>query len=233
MAGNGSGLWAGSAAPGPGLVPGKRRRVRPARVWAGLAVAVVCAVVFVVAARGADDRVTVLAVVRPVQAGQVVSRVDLSEVDLRGNPAAGVVRASEVDRVVGRVAVVPLTPGALLAPGQVGDAAAFPPAGRSLVAVLVKDGAAPSGLTAGQRVAVVPGPGQGSGRTDTPTGSPTGSGAAGAGTPGLVVSVRDAGPSSGGGLVVTVLMDAQAAAAVAVLMDPRVVVLAPQEGGAR
>lgn len=228
VAGNGSGLWASSAVPGPGLVPGKRRRVRPARLWAGVAVAVVCAVVFVVAARGADDRVTVLAVARPVQAGQVVGPGDLSEVDLRGNSVAGVVRASQRDQVVGRVAVVPLLPGSLLAPGQVGDAAGFPPAGRSLVAVLVKDGAAPSGLTAGQRVAVVPGPGQNSGRTDVPSGSPTG-----AGTAGLVVAVRDAGPSSGGGLVVTVLIDAQAAPAVAVLADPRVVVLAPQEGGAR
>lgn len=224
-------MWAGSAVPGPGLVPGKRRRVRPARVWAGVVVAVVCAAVFVVAARGGEDRVAVLSVARPVQAGQAVSPADLSEVELRGDRPPGVVPASEADRVVGRVAVVPLMPGALLAPGQVGDAAGFPPAGRSLVAVLVKDGSAPPAVAVGQRVAVVPGPG--AGRTDPQAGSPTGAAAPGAGTSGLVVSVRDAGPSSGGGLVVTVLVDVQEAPAVAVLADPRLVVLAPQAGGAQ
>lgn len=220
---NGSGVWAGSTEPGPGLVPGRRRRWRPARVWAGLVVTAVCAAVFVVAARGSDDRVSVLAVARPVQAGQLISRADLSEVDLRGAGIPGVVPASEAGQVVGRVAVVPLMPGALLSPAQVGDGGQFPPAGRSLVAVLVKDGAAPSGLAAGQRVAVVAGPTQGSGRADAASGPS-------AGTAGLVVSVKDTGPSSGGGLVVTVLVDASAAAGVAVLADPRLVVLASVEG---
>lgn len=216
---NGFGVWAGSAVPGPGLVPGLRRRWRPARVWTGVVVMVVCAAVFVVVARGSDDRVSVLAVARPVQAGQVVARADLSEVWLRGDRVPGVVPESDVGQIVGRVAVVPLTPGALLSRGQVGEVAQFPPVGRSLVAVLVKDGAAPSGLAPGQRVAVVAGPTQASGRAD-----------ASAGTAGLVVSVKDAGPSSGGGLVVTVLVDASAASAVAVLADPRLVVLASAEG---
>lgn len=220
---NGSGVWAGAAVPGPGLVPGRRRRWRPARVWAGVVVMVVCAAVFVVAARGSDDRVSVLAVARPVQAGQVVGRADLSEVWLRGDRVPGVVPASDARQVVGRVAVVPLVPGALLSRGQVGEDARFPPAGRSLVAVLVKDGAAPSGLAPGQRVAVVAGPTQALGRADTAAGPS-------AGTAGLVVSVKDAGPSSGGGLVVTVLVDASAASSVAVLADPRLVVLASVEG---
>lgn len=220
---NGSGVWAGSAALGPGLVPGRRRRWRPARVWAGVVVMVVCAAVFVVVARGSDDRVSVLAVARPVQAGQVVARADLSEVWLRGEGVPGVVPTSEAGEIVGRVAVVPLTTGALLSRAQVGEDTRFPPAGRSLVAVLVKDGAAPSGLAPGQRVAVVAGPVQGSGRADTATGPS-------AGAAGLVVSVKDAGPSSGGGLVVTVLVDASAAPAVAVLADPRLVVLASAEG---
>ncbi|MDI2127149.1 SAF domain-containing protein [Yinghuangia seranimata] len=186
-------------------------------------VAVVCAAVFVLAARGADDRVVVLAVARPVQAGQVVGRADLSEVDLGGGRVPGVVPASQVAQVVGRVAVVPLVPGALLAPGQVGEAAGFPPIGRSLVAVLVKDGSAPSGLAAGQRVAVLSGPMQGVGRTDPP---PVGSG-----TSGLVVEVRAAEQGSGGAVVVTLLVDASQGPGVAVLADPRLIVLAPQPEG--
>ncbi|WP_436788894.1 SAF domain-containing protein [Yinghuangia sp. YIM S10712] len=220
---NGAGTWA--AAPPQGAVPGKRRRVRPIRVWAGLFVAVVCAGVFVVAARGTDERTSVLVVARRVEAGQVVQRADLREVDVRGGNVSGM-PVSSVDEVVGRVAVVPLVPGSLLSRDQVGVSAEFPPAGQALVAVSVKDGGAPPGLAVGQRVAVLAGPGQAAGPQ-------TGAGAAPSlSAEGVVVAVRAAADAAGGGFVVTLLVDAVSGPKVAVLVDPRLVVLSPVGGGA-
>ncbi|UGQ15608.1 SAF domain-containing protein [Yinghuangia sp. ASG 101] len=219
---NGAGTWA--AAPPPGAVPGKRRRVRPVRVWIGLFVAVVCAGGFVVAARGAEQqRTSVLVVAQRVEAGQVVQRADLREAELRGNVSG--VPVSSLDEVVGRVAVVPLVPGSLLARDQVGEAAGFPPAGQALVAVSVRDGGAPPGLAVGQRVAVLAGPGQAAGPQTGAGASPSLS------AEGVVVAVRAAADATGGGFVVTLLVDAASGSKVAVLVDPRLVVLSSAAGG--
>ncbi|WP_436776775.1 SAF domain-containing protein [Yinghuangia sp. YIM S09857] len=219
---NGAGAWSG--APAPGAVPGKRRRVRAVRVWAGLFVAVVCAGLFVVAARGTDDRRAVLVVAQRVEAGQVVQRADLRETELRGGPVSGVVPVSSVDEVVGRVAVVPLVPGSLLSRDQVGEAAGFPQAGQALVAVSVKDGGAPPGLAAGQHVAVLAGPGQGAAMQKSVGASTS--------AEGVVVAVRAASDATGGGSVVTLLVDADSGSRVAVLLDPRLVVRSPVGVGA-
>ncbi|UGQ13586.1 SAF domain-containing protein [Yinghuangia sp. ASG 101] len=219
---NGAGTWA--AAPPPGTVPGKRRRVRAVRVWAGLFVSAVCAGLFVVAARGTDERTSVLVVAQRVEAGQVVQRTDLRETELRGGNVSGVVPVSSVDEVVGRVAVVPLVPGSLLSRDQVGESAGFPVAGQSLVAVSVKDGGAPPGLAIGQRVAVLAGPGQAAGPQNGAGAAPSLS------AEGVVVAVRAASDATGGGSVVTLLVDAASGPRVAVLVDPRLVVLG--SGGA-
>jgi hypothetical protein len=124
-------------------------------VLVGAALMVAFALLFGVAAFRADPATPVLAVARPVPAGQVIVDADLRVV--RVAPEAGVDLFGEAERatVVGRTARVPLVEGSLLAPGQLG-AAAWPPAGESVVAVPVPAGRLPAGLSEGSQVSVLP-----------------------------------------------------------------------------
>lgn len=143
------------AARGDGVSPsvlGPRRA--PRHVLVGAALMVAFALLFGVLAFRADPAVPVLAVARPVPAGQTITDSDLRVV--RVAPEAGVELFGEAERaaVVGRTARVPLVAGSLLAAGQVG-AAAWPGAGESVVAVPVPAGRLPAGLTEGSRVSVL------------------------------------------------------------------------------
>lgn len=143
----------GSGADGPSTsVLGPRRA--PRHVLVGAALMVAFALLFGLLAFRADPAVPVLAVARPVPAGQVIADADLQVV--RVAPSAGVDLFGEAERdaVVGRTARVPLAEGSLLAPGQVG-AAAWPPVGESVVAVPLPAGRLPAGLTEGSRVSVL------------------------------------------------------------------------------
>jgi hypothetical protein len=123
-------------------------------VLVGAALMVAFALLFGVAAFRADPATPVLAVARPVPAGQVIVDADLRVV--RVAPEAGVDLFGEAERstVVGRTARVPLVEGSLLAPGQVG-AAAWPPVGESVVAVPVPAGRLPAGVGEGSQVSVL------------------------------------------------------------------------------
>ncbi|MFC7305129.1 SAF domain-containing protein [Streptomyces monticola] len=159
-----------------------------------------------------------LTVVRPVAAGEVIEDLDVSAVRLGVDDAAQVVPEGRRDAVVGRRAVVPLLAGQLLAPGQVGEGAQFPPEGRSLVVVGVEEGMVPAGLAAGQRVAVVPGTGPGGragGDQEVKEPDPV---------LGVVFAVRRPQSASGKGAV-TVLVDAAAVRRAAQMTDPRIAVL--------
>jgi hypothetical protein len=129
-------------------------------VLVGAALMVAFALLFGLAAFRADPATPVLAVARPVPAGQVITEADLQVV--RVAPEAGVDLFGEAERstVVGRTARVPLVEGSLLAPGQVG-AAAWPPVGESVVAVPVPAGRLPAGLAEGSRVSVLVAGGEG------------------------------------------------------------------------
>jgi len=120
----------------------------------GALAAVLGAVVFGVVGLRADPGVDVLAVARPVTAGAQIVEVDLRVVHIVADPALQVFRASQRAAVVGRIAAVPLAPGALLTAGQLG-AVTDPPPGQSVIAVGVKTGRAPAGLARGASVLVL------------------------------------------------------------------------------
>lgn len=197
---------------------GARRRWRPGLVALGVAGAIACAGGVAWTVGSAGKREPVLSVVRPVAAGEVIEARDVGVVRLGVDDATQIVPARERAAVVGRRAVVPLLAGQLLAPGQVGDAAEFPPQGRALVVVGVEAGMLPVGLAAGQRIAVVPGIAPG-GRAGSETESKT---------PDPVLGVVSAvnGPESASGKgAVTVLVDAAAVRRAAQMSDPRIAVL--------
>jgi hypothetical protein len=129
-----------------------RRRWSP--LVGGLLLVMLCASVFAVVQLSNDDRMQVLAVARPVAAGQVISAEDLRPVLVAADPSVPLVAATSVTSVVGRTASVPLAAGTLLAPSQLGPPS-WPAAGQAVVAVLLKPGRAPAGLAAGSRVRIV------------------------------------------------------------------------------
>ncbi|MER6566329.1 SAF domain-containing protein [Streptomyces sp. NPDC001093] len=196
---------------------GARRR-RLGWVWAGTGAVVVSAVGFALVAQAVGEREQVLVLARDVPAGRVLKPADLRAVEVAAD--AGVVAFADRGTVLGRQAKVPLVAGSLLAPGQVGTSAVFPPRGFSQVALAVEPGGAPPDLARGERVAVLPGPDGAAAAGDQET--------APSAVAGTVTSVREP-ESAGGPRVVTVLVETGAARRAAQLEHPRVVVL-PAEG---
>ncbi|MFF3517386.1 SAF domain-containing protein [Streptomyces sp. NPDC002573] len=196
---------------------GRRRRL--GWVWAGLGAVVVSAVGFTLVAQAVGERDRVLVLVRDVPAGQVLKPGDLRAVEVAAD--TGVVPVADRDSVLGRQARVPLVAGSLLAPGQVGASAAFPPQGLSQVALAVESGGAPPDLARGERVAVLPGPAGGAAVGNEAEEKPASA------VVGTVAGVR-APEAAGGPRVVTVLVETAAARRAAQLEHPRVVVLSAE-----
>lgn len=134
--------------------PVVRRRQTP-WIVAGVVLVVGCALAFGLASIRATGDVPVLAVARPVPAGQVLQAADFRVV--RVAPSAGVqpVAVGAEAAMVGRPAAVALVPGTLLTPADVGTAPAGM-AGMAVVAMALKAGAYPPSLGAGAQVEVVP-----------------------------------------------------------------------------
>ncbi len=196
---------------------GRRRKL--GWVWAGVAAVAASAVAFTLTGQELGARTEVLVLARDVPAGHVLQPSDLRGVQVATD--TGVVPVADRGEVVGRRAKVPLVAGSLLARGQIGRTASFPPPGRSQVALAVEAGGAPPELERGDRVAVLAGP-SGAGvaeKPDTATDSVV---------TGTVTGVR-APEAAGGPRVVTVLVETAAARRAAGLAHPRVVVL-PAEG---
>jgi len=135
--------------------PSLRPRRRPWLVILSVLSMVVCAGAFALVYLRADDRVQVLAVARPVAAGQTIAVADLRVVRVVPDAGVALVPAATASRVIGRTAVVPLAAGSLLTQSQLGPAA-WPPAGQAVVAVPVKAGRLAAGVTPGVRVLVIP-----------------------------------------------------------------------------
>ncbi|MGH3947508.1 MAG: SAF domain-containing protein [Pseudonocardiaceae bacterium] len=144
----------GSAVP---VGRGSWRAARPARRVPYLAVGgllvVVCILAFAYTAATLGGRTPVLAVARPVAAGQVFTAADVRQVPAVDDAGLGLIPASQATVVVGRTAVVPLLPGTLLTRAVVGQAQ-FPPVGTVVASVALKPGTYPQGLAAGANVAV-------------------------------------------------------------------------------
>lgn len=139
-----------SAARGPVL----RRRISPLRILFAVVLILGFALGGAVVADRIDTRLPVLAITRAVDAGQVITEADLTVVRVAADSTVTTVPETDRNSVVGSTAAVPLVAGALLSPAQLG-AAAWPPAGQSLIAVAVKPGRLPSGVTAGSHVLVL------------------------------------------------------------------------------
>lgn len=104
-------------------------------------------------------RTEVLAVARDVQVGSTITADDLAVASVTSDPRLSPISAAEQSQVIGMVAQVPLVRGGLLTHSQVGVDSGLA-AGEMLVALPMKEGQFPArGLTAGQRVLVVPTPG--------------------------------------------------------------------------
>lgn len=151
--GRGDAQLAGPTRAGRGPWRAARRRRRLPFVALGGLLVIVCVLGFAYGAVRLGDRVQVLAVARPVAAGQAFTAADLRSVSAAEDPNVPLLLAAQASDVVGRTAVVPLLPGTLLTPSLVGNAA-FPPVGKVSASVAVKPGQYPQSLAAGARVLV-------------------------------------------------------------------------------
>ena len=200
----------------PGSGNGPQSRPRPIgrragrRMAAGVLLVLAAVVVFWQVDLRHDPRQAVLAMARPVPAGQVITEADLRTVRVAPDPGLHLLPAAERDRVVGRTAAVPLATGSLLTGEQVGPVA-WPPPGQAVVAVAVKPGHAPAGLTPGARVVVlvVPAP------TGTTSTAPAGTAGPGGVRALATVVALTQGPDQASTQVVSLLLAAEAAEQVA------------------
>jgi Flp pilus assembly protein CpaB len=91
----------------------------------------------------AAHRTAVLAVARPVAAGQVIHQGDLSTVRISVDKTLRPIPAAQSSSVVGRSAAVPLVPGALLTRGQIADSSRLPK-GKVVIGLALKAGQLPT-----------------------------------------------------------------------------------------
>ncbi|MFC3992651.1 SAF domain-containing protein [Actinoplanes siamensis] len=119
----------------------------------GSLLVIVCVLAYAWGTVRLGDRIQVLAVARPVAAGQSITAADLTQVSAAEDPEVLLIPVVQADEVIGRTAVVPLVAGTLLTPSLIGDAA-FPPAGKVTASLALKPGQYPQGLTRGAKVAV-------------------------------------------------------------------------------
>src|SRR5581483_7392665 len=126
-------------APGLDRAPAHRNQ---SRVAMGAFLIVAFSLAFAVSFSRAGDRQAVLAVARPVAAGQVITAADVTEVRISADPGLHPVPASDRSRIVGRTAGVALTPGTLVTPAQVASGPSVP-AGQAVVGAALKPGQFP------------------------------------------------------------------------------------------
>jgi hypothetical protein len=200
-----------------------RPRRSPARILVGLLLAAVLALTFVGLSLRADAKQPVLAVTTAVAAGQRLTSADLVVVRVAVEPAVAVVAASQLDQVLGHTAAVPLVRGTLLAPRQIG-AAVWPPAGQAVIALLVKQGHAPTGLQPGAAVLVLITP------TSGPAATGAGQGSTGAPlqAPATVVEVSRAVDITGSGTASVLVAQGDGVRLAGAAGDVSLVLLAPQ-----
>jgi hypothetical protein len=121
------------------------------RIVVGAAVMIVSAFAAAVLYADAGDRQPYLVLTKPVAAGEVINADDLGQTLAAIDGRASAVRAADRASMVGRIAIVDLVPGALLAPSQVSDRA---PEGSAdaVIAARLDEGRAPADLAVGDSV---------------------------------------------------------------------------------
>ena len=148
-------------------LPTRQRRTGWTALGAVLVIGIGAAFGYLYSSAGSKEPVVV--VTAPVPVGEVVSRSDLSTVDVAGDITA--IAGANLESVVGERAAVALLPGTLLQRSMVTDADPIP-SGMAQVGVAVKGGQLPAdGLVPGDRVQVLalPGPAAGAGNPAAPT----------------------------------------------------------------
>jgi hypothetical protein len=187
----------------PGQVPRRPRRRSVPLAAAGVALVVVCALVFAEGWLQAGNRQPVLALARPVTVGQVITAADLEVVRVSAAGPVSLVPASRQAEVAGSTAAVSMPAGSLLAGSDIGTP---PPArGQVRLGVALKPGAYPPDLAAGQDVDVLATPASGAPGSSGP-------GSASAALPvgqAVVLSVSPAPASGGSGETVVELQVSQ------------------------
>ena len=142
------------SAPAPVRMRSARSRRMP---WLALALVLVVGGGLLVGllVQSAAERSTVLAAARGIGPGQVITDADLRVVDVGVDGEASLVAASARSSIVGKVAVVGIPEGALLAPGQVAAGGGIE-AGMVVVGALLAPGELPvATLRAGDAVTLV------------------------------------------------------------------------------
>lgn len=138
----------------PRIAAPKGRR-RPGLLALGIALVAVGALAAVWLVNSASQRLPVIAVVRDVPYGSVLTDADLGTANVSVDSTVQTIPASESSSIVGSVAATDLTAGSLLTPGQV-TTVAPPGPGQVLVAVAVPANRMPAGgLQAGDHLLVV------------------------------------------------------------------------------
>jgi hypothetical protein len=147
-------------------LPTRQRRTGWTALGAVLVIGIGAAFGYLYTSAGSKEPVVVITA--PVGVGEVISRSDLSTVDVAGEVTA--IAGANLESVVGERAAVALLPGTLLQRSMVTDADPIP-AGMAQVGVAVKGGQLPAdGLVPGDRVQVLALPGQvGAGNPGAPT----------------------------------------------------------------
>jgi hypothetical protein len=135
--------------------PSVRPKRRVSLLIGGLLLVVVCAGIFALLQLRGDARTQVLAIARPVAAGQPITSQDLRVVRVMPDASVELIPAHEATQVLGRSAAVPLAEGSLLAESQLGPTV-WPPSGQAVTSVALKPGRLPIGTTAGSHVVLVP-----------------------------------------------------------------------------
>jgi hypothetical protein len=157
----------------------------------------------------AGHRQAVLAVARPVPAGQALVAEDLKQALVSVDPALKPLPASKEASVIGRSAAVALVPGTLLSEAQLATGPLVP-SGRDIVGLSLKPGQVPLGVRVGDRVIVV--------RTPTNPGGATANNDAAVSIVSRnaqVLAVDSGSATNGGPTMVAVVVDAGDAATVA------------------
>lgn len=221
-----------AAAPRAGRGPwraARRRRRLPFIALGGLLV-IVCVLGYAWGAVRLGDRIQVLAVARPVAAGQALTAADVKQVSAAQDPAVPLIAVGQASQVVGRTVVVPLVAGTLLTPSMLGDAA-FPPSGKVTASVALKPGQYPEGLTNGARVAVyVTSAASGGGGQPAAPSAAKAAGTAPQQLRAVVLGVNLAGDGQGS-TVITLLLDASDGASLAGAPAGGVVLMQTAPGG--
>jgi flagella basal body P-ring formation protein FlgA len=150
------------AAPVPAAPPkaiGARRR-RPALIGVSLALIAAGGLAGAMVLTSTAHKSQVLVIAQPLEYGQVISRDDLAIASISTDPALHTVPASDLGKVVGKRAALPLHAGSTLTSDDVTNRPLISD-GQQLVGVLAKPGQLPATpLAPGAKVLAVTTPGQ-------------------------------------------------------------------------